>query len=428
MTQSIYTTENQVLVAIDIAKASNDVLIQWPDGRKRKFKVANRLQDYKDFVSYLKSLGIPCLIGFEATGNYHRPLAYCLVKEGFSVRQVSSLAAARTREALYNSWDKNDPKDAQVILHMLRTGVSQTYCDPMIHNFNDEQELSKTYYQISLQKVKVQHSMFTHYLPLYFPEAQKYFHCSRAEWFSSFLLRFPVPAAVLKYTKEEFIAAAWDTTGRKVNKTAWLTDFYETAKQSIGIPISEDSQAIKMFRLILQEHVDLCKMRQQIEQQADRYMEQNEDYRRLQHIPGIGPIIALIILAEVGDIRRFSHYKKFLKYCGLNLSTEQSGRFRGITRLSKRGNSRLRTAFWLAATVAIRMRENTFRQKYENYIRMDPTNKDLKRKAYTAVAAKVARVVYSTMKFGTDYRCLYESAVPSGKIPSHRAVEALLTS
>jgi hypothetical protein len=29
------------------------------------------------------------------------------------------MALARTREALHNGWDKNDPKDAQVILHML---------------------------------------------------------------------------------------------------------------------------------------------------------------------------------------------------------------------------------------------------------------------------------------------------------------------
>jgi hypothetical protein len=41
------------------------------------------------------------------------------------------MALARTREALHNGWDKNDPRDAQVILHMLRVGASQTYHDPM---------------------------------------------------------------------------------------------------------------------------------------------------------------------------------------------------------------------------------------------------------------------------------------------------------
>ncbi len=428
MAQSINSTGDRVLVAIDIAKASNDVLVQLPDGRKRKFKVANKIRDYQDFVSYLKGLKAPCLIGFEATGNYHRPLAYYLGKEGFALRLISSLAAAKTREALYNSWDKNDPKDAQVILHMLKTGLSQVYCDPRIDSANELQELSKTYYQVSLRKVRVQHSIMTHYLPLYFPEAQKYFNSTRAEWFSSFMWRFPVPAAVTKYTREEFIAAAWDTAGRKVNKTAWLADFYDTATQSIGLPVSEDSEAVRMFRLVLRDHLDLCNMRQQIEQQADRYMANNEDYHRLQSIPGIGPITALTVLAETGDLRRFSHYRKFLKYCGLDLSTEQPGRFRGTSKLSKRGNCRLRLAFWLATTSAIRMRENTFRAKYEHYIRSNPDNKDLKRKAYTAGAAKMARVAYSLIKTGTDYRCFYESAIPSGKIPSPGAVEALLTS
>src|SRR5689334_11425771 len=54
-------------------------------------------------------------IAFEPTGDYHRPSAYWLGQDGFRAHQVSSLAVARTREALYNSWVKNDPKDAQVI-------------------------------------------------------------------------------------------------------------------------------------------------------------------------------------------------------------------------------------------------------------------------------------------------------------------------
>jgi len=43
--------------------------------------------------------------------------------EGFHLSLAPSLAVARTREAMHNSWDKNDPKDAQVLLHLLKTGV-----------------------------------------------------------------------------------------------------------------------------------------------------------------------------------------------------------------------------------------------------------------------------------------------------------------
>src|SRR5690606_41698271 len=65
-------------------------------------------------VALLLETGKTVICGFEATGNYHRPLAWRLIQAGFDVRLVSSMAAARTREALHNSWDKNDPKDAQV--------------------------------------------------------------------------------------------------------------------------------------------------------------------------------------------------------------------------------------------------------------------------------------------------------------------------
>jgi transposase len=405
------------LVAIDVAKKQNAVLIRLPDGARKKLTVINNLAGYRELSSYLKKLEVPCKIGFEATGNYHRALAYYLQQRGFTLELISSVAASRTREAMFNSWDKNDPKDAQVILHMLQTGLIQTYHDPLVHRINI-QELSKTYCQVSLRKTRVQHSIMTHYLPLYFPETSKYFHTSRAEWFTSLLMTFPNPASVLKYSPEGFIKAAQTVSGRKVNKAAWLKDFYETARESIGLPVHEDSEAIRMFRLVLQEHQDLCRMRRAIEARAELYLKDNADYLRLRTIPGIGAVIALIILAEAGDLRRFSHYKKFLKYCGLNLSTQQSGAYRGMSKLSKHGNSRLRYAFWIAGTSAIRMRENTFRKKFENYIKTDPQNPDLKRKAYTAVAAKIARVAYGLVKAGCDYRCYHEPSIPSGIILS----------
>src|SRR3546814_2542607 len=66
-----------------------------------------------------------------ATGNYHRTLAHRLLTAGFELRLISSVALARTREALHNGWDKNDSKDAQEILHMLRIGATQRYVDPL---------------------------------------------------------------------------------------------------------------------------------------------------------------------------------------------------------------------------------------------------------------------------------------------------------
>lgn len=77
---------------------------------------------------------------------------------------------------------------------------------------------------------------------------------------------------------------------------------------------------------------------------------------------------------------------------------------------------------------AVRMRENTFRQKYARYIKSDPQNPDRKRKALCAVAAKVARVAHGLIKTGTDYRPYFEAIPPSGALRSLGPSSQALTS
>ena len=370
------------------------------------------------------SLGFPVRVGFELTGNYHRALAYFLHSEGFRLQLISSVALARTREAMHNSWDKNDPKDAQIILHLLKAGLTQRYHDPIVHNLNDLQELSKTHHQVSLGKTRTQHRLLTHYLPLYFPEIARYHSSSRSEWLWSLLIEFPTPHGMTRLSREEFIRRAWPLVGRKVAKERILTDIYLTAQTSVGLPVGEHPETVAMLRVVLRQLLTLCQLRATIEERADTLLKDNVDYQRLRCIPGIGPITALTVLAEAGDLRRFSHHRQFLKFCGLDLATEQSGQFRGLTRLSKRGNARLRAVFWMAASVAVRMRENSFRAKFERYMRSDPGSADRKRKAYVAVAAKIARVAYALIRSGADYRPFHEVAVPSGRTRSVQAVEA----
>ena len=422
---SASSTTGATWVAIDVAKAAHQVLVEGLDGRRRTMRIANTAPEIERFVTYLQSLPQPCVIAFEPTGDYHRAVMHRLGREGFTLRQVSSLAVARTRDALYNSWDKNDPKDAQVILHLLKTGTTQRFVDPLVSGHHDLQEMANTYQQVSLRKVRLQHAIVTHHLPLYFPEAERYLHSSRAEWFTDVLRLTPCPAAVRQYSKADFIAAARaQVAGHKTDKTRWLADFYETASHSVALPVRHDSVAISMFRVVLEEYQQLCRRRKALEADIVVRLAGRPDFDRLQTVPGIGPILALLILAEAGDLRRFGHVRQFLKYCGFDLCTEQSGQFRGTTHLSKRGNARLRYACWMAGAVAVRMQQNSFRRKFEDYMRSDPLNRDRRRKAYTAVAAKMARVVYAVVPSGIDYRRFPEATRPGGRIPSPRAVEA----
>jgi transposase len=206
--------------------------------------------------------------------------------------------------------------------------------------------------------------------------------------------------------------------GRKVSKARLLADIYETALSSIALPVAPEAPAVAMLRLVIAEARSLIRERDRIERTADALLRDHPDYRLLLNVPGIGPIHALTILAEAGDLRRFRHHRQFLKFCGLDLATHQSGQYRGQTRLSKFGNARLRRALWMAAQVAIRQKENSFRDKFERYTARDRRDPDLRRKAFTAITAKMARVVHAVVKSGADYRPFFEAgAVPRGRTP-----------
>lgn len=410
-------------VAIDIAKDSNVVMIETNLGKTRRLRIANSGKGHNHLVNLMRELPQPCHVGFEATGNYHRPLAFRLLTEGFDVSLISSLASARYREAIFNSWDKNDPKDAKILLELLKRGVVQIYNDPLRSGYHDIQELSKTYRNITLNRTRLQHSILTHYLPLYFPEMAKFWNSTRSAWWINYLLRFPTLASVTCYGEQEFCAIASPIVGRKVNKQAKLLELYAVAQDSIGLPVAPESVACQTFQLQLQRYQELTAQRQQLEDQAETILSSNPDYTILKTVPGIGPIIALTILAEGGDLRRFGHHRQFIKYCGLDLAKNQSGTLRGQDKLSKRGNAKLRLALYMASLQAVHQRENAFRNKFQRYTSASPDDPDRKRKAMTAVMAKMARVVYALIKTNSSYQSYFE-ALPSGSIPLSRAVGA----
>ncbi len=197
-----------VLVAIDISKHRHEVLIAAP-GKKRRRRLTITLEDFQRLAATLSGYDLPVRIGFEATGNYHRALAHHLGQAGFELKLVSSVGLARTREALHNSWDKNDPKDAQVILHMLEIGAVQFFHAPLVVGTADIQELSKTHEIVSHSKPELWHRILTHYLPLYFPEAERFHRSSRTDWFLALLEKYPTPHMISAMSCEACVAEAW---------------------------------------------------------------------------------------------------------------------------------------------------------------------------------------------------------------------------
>lgn len=72
----------------------------------------------------------------------------------------------------------------------------------------------------------------------------------------------------------------------------------------------------------------------------------------LDSIPGVGEATSAVLLACLGDSRRFATAKRVVAFAGLSPAERQSGKYKGQTRLSKTGDAFLRKALYLPAVVA----------------------------------------------------------------------------
>jgi transposase len=116
-----------------------------------------------------------------------------------------------------------------------------------------------------------------------------------------------------------------------------------------------------------------------------------QTFSRLQSVPGIGQIVALVILSEIQDIARFPRVQDFVSYCRLVKCAKESTGKRLGTSGKKSGNVHLRWAFAEAAVVFLRQHQlgKEFFMKLEH--------QHGKAKALTVLAHELGRAVYSRL-------------------------------
>jgi transposase len=106
---------------------------------------------------------------------------------------------------------------------------------------------------------------------------------------------------------------------------------------------------INQFRFLKEQRRNLEQVLRNVARKRDRKL-----FKQLQTIPGIGPISAIGIMAEIGDVKRFSHIKKLASYVGLIPRVRQSGETERIGSITYRHNSYLRPLLVEASWQAVR--------------------------------------------------------------------------
>ncbi len=93
---------------------------------------------------------------------------------------------------------------------------------------------------------------------------------------------------------------------------------------------------------------------EQVDSVLHAWCRESKDARLLMSIPGVGPLVAACVVAQVGDIKRFSSARKLCSYAGLVPRVHSSGQTHRSGSISKMGRRTLRWAMGIAAMSATR--------------------------------------------------------------------------
>lgn len=165
------------------------------------------------------------------------------------------------------------------------------------------------------------------------------------------------------------------------------------------------------FRLLILRLLDylkeLDKQVQALECQIVHWHREHEDSRRLEQIPGIGPITASALVASLRDVKSFDNGRQLAAWLGLVPRQHSSGGKPTLLGISKRGDTYLRTLLIHGARAVVQVAD----RKSDHNPTCRWASKMLRRrnKNITAVALanKNARTVWALLAHGQQYQSDY---------------------
>lgn len=116
-------------------------------------------------------------------------------------------------------------------------------------------------------------------------------------------------------------------------------------------------------------------------------------------IKGIANLSLATILAETNGFEFFENTKQLVSYAGFDVVENQSGNRVGRTKISKKGNSRIRRILFMPAFTAVSCKQKTFLNLYNRTFEKH----GIKMKSYVAVQKKLLIIIYSLWKNNQEY-------------------------
>lgn len=145
-----------------------------------------------------------------------------------------------------------------------------------------------------------------------------------------------------------------------------------------------------------------------IEQEIKRITMEDPDFyervKNLETIKGIRLITIITILSETNGFAQFNNIRQVVSYAGLDVAERQSGLFKGKTKISKKGNSRIRQCLYMPALSATNNNDK-IKALYQRIVERNPT---IKRKGVVAGMRKLLILTFVLWKKNEAYNPNYQ--------------------
>ncbi len=386
------------LVGIDISKDLFSVV--GIDSEGNEAFSGSYAMDSSGFDELMKAIPLYCedlskvIVGMESTGCYHINLYSFLISRQIHTIVINPLLIANYAKLSLRK-TKTDKKDAGTIAKFLldhRQEISQLSVTQDLQDLRDlSRERESLCHLISAIKVEIKRVLRT-----IFPELE-----SLGNLYTRAMVRFlqEYPSArLVRAAKLKAIAKALKqpSVGNKLTLTA--EEIMKAAQNSVATvsPAKEIIVRGKIATLLhLQERLaEVTKLLTDLCQRTKL-----EDLEILRSIRGVGPNTAAPFLAEMGEVDNYSSHKKIIAYAGIDPSVHQSGKFIGMSKLSKRGNRHLRRAIYLMTASVVS--QNAF---FKAYFLRRKREGLAPQKALFATAHKLIRIIFAMLSQRTYFK------------------------
>jgi transposase len=295
-------------------------------------------------VDLIKTYEEEVRVILEDTGHYHWPVVTLLVEKDVFVCTVNALrmkkyCAQSIRRA------KTDKIDSiRIASYGIAYWSELAQVLPATATYCELKLLARQYYQMTSMLIKAKVNI-SNLLDQVMPNIQDVLQDSPSNHkLTDFVKRYWHYLHILELGEKRFSAdyckwakkQGYRMCERKAEK------IFAIAQNSI--PVLPNAQSTK---IVVTEAVRIL---QEIEVSRDAILTQMQvfaktlpEYSVVRAMPCIGDILAPRLIAEIGDVRRFSNKHALIAYAGIDAPPYQSGAFNATERhISKRGNSYLR--------------------------------------------------------------------------------------